>query len=72
MPSAFASGFLNTLKPYTCPMHMCTAMAAGGTSQRLNPGWATVASRERKLMVGWSNGCAVGFSGLAGGVARKD
>jgi hypothetical protein len=30
---------------------MCTAMAAGGTSQRLNPGLATVASRERKLIV---------------------
>jgi hypothetical protein len=31
-------------------MHMWTATAAGGTSQRLNPGMATVASRERKLM----------------------
>ena len=29
-------------------MHMCTAMAAGGTNHRENPGPATVASRERK------------------------
>ena len=32
-------------------MHMCTAMAAGGTSQRLNPAFATVASRERKFLI---------------------
>ena len=50
MPSARASGFLNTLNPYTWPMHMCTAIAAGGTIQRENSGLAMVASRERKLM----------------------
>src|SRR5687767_10040597 len=32
-------------------MHMCTAMAAGGTNQRLNPAFATVASRERKFLI---------------------
>src|SRR3954469_24460493 len=31
-------------------MHMCTAMAAGGTSQREKPDFAMVASRDRKLM----------------------
>ena len=31
-------------------MHMWTAMAAGGTSQRLNPAFATVASRERNVI----------------------
>src|SRR5215207_7721398 len=47
---ACVSGTLKTLNPYTSPMHMCTAMAAGGTSQRLNPGLATVASRERNFI----------------------
>ena len=49
MPSALESGFLKTLNPYTCPMHMCTAIAAGGTSQRLNPARASVAARPNHL-----------------------
>ena len=31
-------------------LHMWTEMAAAGTNQRLNPGSAMVASRERKSM----------------------
>lgn len=47
-PNAEANGLLNTLNAYTCPMHICTAIAAGGTNQRLNPDGATVRSRLKK------------------------
>jgi NAD(P)-dependent dehydrogenase (short-subunit alcohol dehydrogenase family) len=52
--SRFAALILSPGVPLTHPTPHWTvrkAMAAGGTSQRLNPGLATVASRERKLMV---------------------
>src|SRR6059058_2103625 len=44
MPTAFESGSQNTEKPYAMPMHRWIASAAGGTSQRLKPGPATVCS----------------------------
>ena len=62
MPRALASGFLKTLNPYTCPMHMWTAMAAGGTIQRLKPGGAMVAERSRKLMIGLESGDEINLS----------
>src|SRR4051795_8882840 len=43
------SAALYTLVAYAWPMHRCTASAAGGISQRLKPGRATVRSRARKL-----------------------
>ena len=46
-PISFASGLLNTLNAYTCPTDRWIASAAGGTSQRLNPGPATVRSRSK-------------------------
>src|SRR6478672_3406328 len=49
MPSARDIGIQNTLKPYAMPMHRWIASAAGGTSQRLNPGLATMRSRSRRL-----------------------
>src|SRR5690242_4416594 len=49
MPRARDSGSQNTLNPYAMPMHRWIASAAGGTSQRLNPGLATMRSRSRRL-----------------------
>ena len=46
-PSARDSGSQNTLKPYAIPMQRWMASAAGGTSQRLNPGAAMMRSRSR-------------------------
>jgi hypothetical protein len=48
MPSALVSGNQNTEKPYAIPMHKWMHKAAGGTSQRLNPGRATMRSFARK------------------------
>src|SRR5580658_3373024 len=42
------SGNQNTLKPYAMPMHRWMHSAAGGTSQRLNPAFATVRSRSSR------------------------
>src|SRR6185369_9513084 len=42
-PTALDSGSQNTLKPYAMPMHRCI-QRAGGTSQRLKFGPATVRS----------------------------
>ena len=41
------SGNQNTEKPYAMPMHRWMASAAGGTSQRLNPGPAMMRSLSR-------------------------
>jgi hypothetical protein len=41
-PTALVRGIQNTENPYAMPMQRCTQSAAGGTSQRLNPGPATV------------------------------
>src|SRR6476646_3711364 len=46
--SALDSGSQHTLKPYAMPMHKWIASAAGGTSQRLNAGPATMRSFESK------------------------
>src|ERR1700742_1111586 len=48
MPSSLVSGKLKVEKAYAWPMHRCTASAAGGTWNRLNPGGATVLSRAKK------------------------
>src|ERR1044071_4724486 len=48
MPSERDSGSQNTLKPYAMPMHRWIASAAGGTSQRLNPGLAMMRSRSSR------------------------
>src|SRR5262245_16701798 len=47
MPIARESGSQNTLKPYAMPMHKWMASAAGGTSQRLNPGPAMIRSLDK-------------------------
>src|ERR1700674_623911 len=47
MPTARLSGILNTLNAYAWPMQRWIASAAGGTSQRLNPGGAMIRSRDR-------------------------
>src|SRR5262245_55521615 len=47
MPRSLVIGRLKTLSAYACPIHRCTHSAAGGTIQRLNPGFATVCSRSR-------------------------
>ena len=47
-PTARESGSQNTEKPYAIPMHRWIASAAGGTSQRLKPGPATMRSRSNK------------------------
>src|ERR1700751_447275 len=47
-PSSFVIGRLNTLKAYAWPIHRCTQSAAGGTIQRLKPGFAIVWLRSRK------------------------
>src|SRR4051812_37369724 len=44
--TARVSGSQNTLKPYAMPMHKWIASAAGGASQRLNAGPATMRSFE--------------------------
>src|SRR6185503_7422619 len=49
MPIAWLSGSEKTLKPYAMPIDRCTARAAGGTSQRLNPGGAIVRAFENIL-----------------------
>src|SRR5262245_2680842 len=41
-------GRLKTLIAYAWPMHRWIASAAGGTSQRLNPGPATIRSLESR------------------------
>ncbi|HEY3326878.1 MAG TPA: hypothetical protein VGK14_06860 [Novimethylophilus sp.] len=38
---------MNTLKAYACPIHKCTANAAGGISQRLYPLPAVILSLEK-------------------------
>src|SRR3569833_423246 len=48
MPIALDSGSQNTEKPYAIPIHRWMARAAGGTSQRLNAGPATVRSLVKK------------------------
>src|SRR3569832_145578 len=48
IPTARDNGSQNTENPYAMPMHKCIQSAAGGTSQRLNPGPATVRSFARK------------------------
>ncbi|GAA2249716.1 hypothetical protein GCM10010145_16440 [Streptomyces ruber] len=40
-PRADSRAGLNTDQAYACPMERCTDRAAGGTSQRLQPGGAT-------------------------------
>src|SRR4051812_37347093 len=47
MPRTLVSGSLKTLNAYACPMLRWMARAAGGTSQRLNPGFATMFSLDR-------------------------
>src|ERR1700729_907558 len=47
MPMSLVSGRLKVENAYACPMHKCTARAAGGTINRLKPGPATVLSRSR-------------------------
>src|SRR5918993_3192348 len=49
-PMICVSGILNTENAYACPMERCTASAAGGTSQRLNPGGAIECWRSGKTM----------------------
>jgi hypothetical protein len=49
-PSTLVSGMLKTENPYTWPIQRWMASAAGGTSQRLYPGPATVCSRSKILM----------------------
>ena len=48
MPMARLSGSQKTLKPYAIPMERWMARAAGGTSHRLNPGFAMMRSLESK------------------------
>ena len=48
-PTARDSGSQNTLKPYAIPMHRWMHSAAGGTSQRLNPGPANVRSLSSNI-----------------------
>ena len=47
-PMARLSGSQKTLKPYAMPMERWMARAAGGTSQRLKPGFAMMRSRESR------------------------
>ncbi len=46
-PTSCDIGILKTENAYTCPMHRWIASAAGGTRQRLNPGFAMDRSRSR-------------------------
>src|SRR6266852_3645478 len=48
MPMARLSGSQNTLNPYAIPMDRWIASAAGGTSQRLNPGPAMIRSLAKR------------------------
>src|SRR5206468_12082664 len=48
IPMARARGRLKTLIAYAWPMHRWIASAAGGTSQRLNRGPATIRSLESR------------------------
>jgi hypothetical protein len=48
---SFVIGNQKTENPYAIPMHKWIANAAGGTSQRLNRGPATVRSRDSPLPV---------------------
>src|ERR1700680_297556 len=48
MPIAWLSGSQNTLNPYAMPIDRWIARAAGGTSQRLNPGAAMMRSLESR------------------------
>src|SRR5882757_679987 len=48
-PMSLVSGRLKVENAYACPMHRCTARAAGGTRNRLKPGPATVFSRARNV-----------------------
>jgi hypothetical protein len=52
MPMARDSGIQKTLKPYAMPIQRWIASAAGGTSQRLNPGCAMIRSRSSKPVPG--------------------
>src|SRR5471032_2989178 len=52
MPIERDSGIQNTLKPYAMPMQRWMAKAAGGTSQRLNPGCAIIRSRSSSPVPG--------------------
>src|SRR5580704_15062553 len=52
-------------------MHIWTAIAAGGTSHRLNPGAATVRSRSRKESIG-VGGAQSGLAAGAGPDATGD
>src|SRR5579862_3333385 len=52
IPSSLVSGRLKVENAYACPIERCTARAAGGTKNRLNPGGATVFSRSRKDVMG--------------------
>src|SRR3569833_2783623 len=54
--SAFDSGSQNTEKPYAMPMQRWMASAAGGTSQRVNPGPAMI--RSLSSSPGWELPCA--------------
>ena len=48
MCSAPSRGFLKTLQEYAAPIDRWMDSAAGGTSQRLHPGDATIRSRLKK------------------------
>src|SRR6266478_433953 len=48
-PMSLVSGRLKVENAYACPMHRCTARAAGGTRNRLKSGPATVFSRARNV-----------------------
>ncbi|GGP06014.1 hypothetical protein GCM10012278_27710 [Nonomuraea glycinis] len=50
-PREDSNGGLNTLHAYACPIAKWTDRAAGGISQRLQPGGATVRERSRKAGV---------------------
>ena len=51
MPISLVIGRLKTLNAYTWPMARWMERAAGGTSHRLYPGFATVCSRSRNLNI---------------------
>jgi hypothetical protein len=54
------SEFLKTENAYTWPMERWTASAAGGISQRLYPGPATMACLSRRDMRILPEGCSKG------------
>jgi hypothetical protein len=47
-PNSLVKGILKILHAYTEPIHRCIAIDAGGTNHRLNPGFATILSFEKK------------------------